>query len=67
MRICKDKESDKKRQGVYGDILFCGELMNRLIDDTENIDFPKTVVQADIRRLRRELLKVHKKIEEIAW
>ena len=47
--------------------MFCGELMNRLIDDTENIDFPKTVVQTDIRRLRRELLKVHKEIEEISW
>ena len=58
----------KKRVKIYNDLLFCNELMKRLCEDTEDVCFSKVRLKADIRRLRRELLRVHKFIEEeLKW
>lgn len=61
-------EDKKARIRIGNDILFCGELMARLVEDTnDKADFSKTQVMADIKRLRRELLRVHKELEKIWW
>ncbi len=61
-------DSDRKlRISVWNDLMFCQMLINRLTDDTENIDFKVTPVIADIKRLRRELLRVEKRVQDIGW
>lgn len=58
---------DKK--DVVKDILFCKDLMDRLLKDAKKYeesytcDDKHTVLQADIIRLRRELNKVRKKLD----
>ena len=59
MGIKKDK-----RIKVFDDLIFYNELMKRLTEDTEDVCFSKTRVKADIKRLRRELLRTYKFIEE---
>ena len=62
------EESRKIRTKVGDGLIFCGELMARLIEDTQdNIDFKKTQVRSDIQKLRRELLRVYKLTGEIWW
>ena len=67
--VDKSRKEDREKRVKVGDgLLFCGEIMARLIEDTtENIDFKKTQVMSDIRHLRRELHRVHELIKEIYW
>lgn len=61
-------EDRKARVKIGNDILFCGELMARLVEDTnDKADFSKTQAMADIKRLRRELLRVYKELETVWW
>ena len=67
--VDKSRKEDREKRVKVGDgLLFCGEIMARLIEDTtENIDFKKTQVMSDIQKLRRELLRVYKLTGEIWW
>ena len=61
-------DGNKVRIKIGNDILFCGELMARLVEDTnDKTDFSKTQAMADIKRLRRELLRVYKELETVWW
>ena len=58
------------KKELMKDLKFCQDLMNRLVDNANNVyDADKwyqsnhTVVQTDIIRLRRELNNVRKKLE----
>lgn len=59
-----------KKEEMMKDLKFCQELMNRLVEFADECHVgdwhieKHTVIQNDIIRLRRELSKVRKKIEE---
>ena len=60
--IDKDK---KERVKMWDGLMFCNQMLNRLCDDVEKIDFKKTQVMSDIRKIRRELMKVYKIVENM--